>query len=56
VVPELSLAPTLTDVGIDTLSVRSQSHIALSDEQYDRIVVGLAQAAGVEFRPVLALA
>jgi len=55
-VPDLSLAPTLTDVGIDTLSVRSQSHIALSNEQYERIVVGLAQAAGVEFKPVLALA
>jgi len=54
-VPDLSLAPTLTDVGIDTLSVRSQSHIALNEEQYDRIVVGLAQAAGVEFKRVLAL-
>jgi hypothetical protein len=55
-VPDLSLAPTLTDVGIDTLSVRSQSHIALNNEQYKRIVVGLAEAAGLEFRPVLALA
>ena len=54
-VPELSLAPTLTDVGIDTLSVRSHSHIALSEQQFARIVVGLAQAAGVEFKPVLAL-
>ena len=55
-VPNLSLAPTLTDVGIDTLSVRSQSHISLSNEQYNRIVIGLAQAAGVEFQSVLALA
>jgi hypothetical protein len=47
IAPTLRDAPSLKDVGINTLSVRNQSHIALDEATYMRIVGALASSAAV---------
>jgi len=50
-------APSLADVGFDPLRVRRQSHIRLTEEEYDRIVEAIAAAtAAVTRRPVASAA
>lgn len=46
----LSDAPKLEDVGIDNLSVRSQSHIRLSPDQAKAIQEAFVRAVGGSFR------
>ena len=41
VVPRLNLAPSLSELGVASTSVRQQSHIRLDDEQYERAVEAL---------------
>lgn len=51
-------APHLTECGVRTLSVRSQSHIGLTTEQYRQSVAALARAAaydGEVYVPAFAL-
>lgn len=55
-VPDLEVAPHLTRAGIDTLSVRSKSHIRLTERQYRDAVGGLADAAGFTGEHFAALA
>jgi hypothetical protein len=45
VVPRLSLAPMLTQIGVASTSVRQQSHIRLTDEQYTRALDSLLALA-----------
>lgn len=49
-IPDLRIAPTLTDAKIWTLSVRSHSHIRLDGEQYWHAAMSLL---GVAMAPVL---
>lgn len=44
------LAPSLSDVGVDPLRVRRQSHIRLTEKEYSRIVEGLLVAAAAATR------
>jgi hypothetical protein len=44
-VPDLNLAPHVTMAAIDTLSVRSQSHIHLTPEQYYHAVMSMTSVA-----------
>jgi hypothetical protein len=44
-VPYVSLAPHVDDVGINRLSVRSQSYLNITDKQFDRAVKLMAYAA-----------
>jgi hypothetical protein len=55
-VPDLTLAPHLTRADINTFSVRSKSHIKLSEQQYRAAVGGLADAAGLSEERYAALA
>ena len=45
VVPNVRLGPTLPDIGVSTLSIRSQSHIRIDESQYRKSVALLATAA-----------
>jgi hypothetical protein len=56
VVPRVSRGPHLTRAGVDTLSIRSHSHLAISTQQYRNGIAGLAEAAGVTGEPYAALA
>jgi hypothetical protein len=56
IVPRVSRGPHLTRAGVDTLSIRSQSHISISATQYRAGVAGLAEAAGLPGEPYAALA
>jgi hypothetical protein len=47
-VPHADDAPSLRDVGIDTLSVRNQSHISLDEATWMRVVGALAAAAAIQ--------
>lgn len=44
-VPFVHLGPHLTEIGVDTLSIRSQSHIYIDESKYRRAVGLLATAA-----------
>jgi hypothetical protein len=44
-VPFVHLGPHLTDIGVSTLSIRSQSHIYIDEAKYRRAVGLLATAA-----------
>jgi hypothetical protein len=50
VVPRLSLAPPVSDLGLrrGNLSLRHQSHIELSRLQFETAVAGLARAGGLD--------
>jgi hypothetical protein len=50
VIPQLSDAPSIADVGLDSLRLRRQSHILLSDDEWERfrgIFLPPAQADGL---------
>jgi hypothetical protein len=44
-IPADEHAPSLEDVGINPLSIRRQSHIRITERQYDAIVAGILAAA-----------
>ena len=51
VIPRLEDAPTISDVGLDSLRLRRQSHILLSDEEWERfrgVFLPPAEAAVVQ--------
>ena len=48
VVPVADGAPSITDLGISGLSVRSHSHIEIDEATWMRIVGGLAGASAVD--------
>jgi len=56
IVPRISRGPHLTRAGVDMLSIRSHSHLFISQQQYRSGVAGLAEAAGVAGEPYAALA
>lgn len=56
IVPRISRGPHLTRAGVDTLSIRSHSHLRISPRQYREGVAGLAEAAGLPGEPYAALA
>jgi hypothetical protein len=43
VVPRLSLAPALAEIKVANTSVRQQSHIRLTDEQYELALAALTR-------------
>jgi len=56
IVPRVGRGPRLARADIDTLSVRSKSHIAITPQQYRKGVAGLAEAAGLPGETFAALA
>lgn len=56
IVPDLTLAPDLRLAGIDSLSVRSKSHIRLTETQYREAIGRLAAAASLDGERYAALA
>lgn len=47
VVPRLAMAPTLDKMDVATTSVRQQSHIALTGDQFDKALAALTALAAV---------
>ncbi len=56
IIPLAPQGPHVTRAGVDTLSMRSRSHLLISASQYRKGVAGLAEVAGLPNEPFAALA